>query len=728
MIRKALTFNKLMTFLVCWFALVGEGWAWSITPNNEMTWSTTGVNEIHSCDELIDFAIWVNKPEVNVTGEGTKNYNVTSNGYPNASANAKLVTDINCSDKSYTPIGGSVSYTVSYTYKTTMGSTKNGTKPFSNTVKYSGTFDGNGYTISNLTITSTNQYVGLFGYVNGGTIKNVSMTSSTIYHNSTDAGQTGAIVGHMESGTVSGCYVENTTINGSTRGGQKWYSGGIVGYNVSGTISTSSFIGGSVTGRTTAGGIAGYSAGTVENCLASPSVLTKASQQNGGVAGIVGDNLGSVTRSVYAGSSISTNGGATPNPVVGSNNECSSECYYTANLGYDPGDHDTQNPDIEAIKAALGDPWIVSDGGLAINTGVNYFKVIIMPNGHGEKDSVSIKKNGVIGTLDSIVVDGFKRVGLCVNTECTQEWNMTTEQVARDMTLYTKWQQAYKVTFAIGTAGLADNGHFPNNAVTSAYFVEGERISDKGITAPVFDSGELDGWNTNPESTTKLANLPVMGTSAITLYAVEKGVEFVTITYSKGSAAGASGNDVTQRVVKNKTVNLMGNLFARTDGGTGYAQTGWSTNASGTSKTYDLGASYNATSNVTLYPYWETTSITVTYRFSEASLADENGKTIAPTGKTAKVSVNLSGDTFSKTGYEQDGWSRNEDGDKNYDLNAVYANDESVTLYPHWVAVYTVTFNADGGTPAPANQIVRINEKVTEPGQDPGKDGFTFNG
>lgn len=46
---------------------------------------------------------------------------------------------------------------------------------------FSGIFDGNGYTISNLNITSsTTENVGLFGYVSGGTIKNVVISSGTI--------------------------------------------------------------------------------------------------------------------------------------------------------------------------------------------------------------------------------------------------------------------------------------------------------------------------------------------------------------------------------------------------------------------------------------------------------------------------------------------------------------------------------------------------------------------
>jgi hypothetical protein len=68
---------------------------------------------------------------------------------------------------------------------------------------FTGIFDGNGHTISNLTITaSTQDYVGLFGYVgSGGRIRNLGVENVNI------AGSTsvGGLVGWND-GTLTACY------------------------------------------------------------------------------------------------------------------------------------------------------------------------------------------------------------------------------------------------------------------------------------------------------------------------------------------------------------------------------------------------------------------------------------------------------------------------------------------------------------------------------------------
>ncbi len=115
---------------------------------------------------------------------------------------------------------------------------------------YSGTFDGQGYTIQNLTGTQ-----GLFGD-NYGTVKNVRLENVAI--SASDGGR-GAVVAYNK-GTVS-CCVSSGTVSGNG------YSvGGIVGWNDGGTVSGCvSFC--TVTGWT-AGGLVGsnYHSGKLNTC------------------------------------------------------------------------------------------------------------------------------------------------------------------------------------------------------------------------------------------------------------------------------------------------------------------------------------------------------------------------------------------------------------------------------------------------------------------------------
>ena len=87
---------------------------------------------------------------------------------------------------------------------------------------YTGNFNGNGHTITGLTITGNIEYAGLFGCINNGaTISNVTLTGGSI---STTGTYAGGIVAYAQSGTITGCGNENPVTGGSAT-----CVGGIVG-------------------------------------------------------------------------------------------------------------------------------------------------------------------------------------------------------------------------------------------------------------------------------------------------------------------------------------------------------------------------------------------------------------------------------------------------------------------------------------------------------------------
>ena len=97
-----------------------------------------------------------------------------------------------------------------------------------NTNQFKGTFDGDNHTISNLTITGSNSYVGLFGY-NKGTVSGCTV-SDTVTGTGEDIG--GVVGGNR--GTVSG-----NTVFSEVSG--NYYVGGLVGYNEGGTVSDNKY-------------------------------------------------------------------------------------------------------------------------------------------------------------------------------------------------------------------------------------------------------------------------------------------------------------------------------------------------------------------------------------------------------------------------------------------------------------------------------------------------------
>ncbi|MBE6332885.1 MAG: hypothetical protein E7070_11440 [Bacteroidales bacterium] len=129
-------------------------------------------------------------------------------------------------------------------------------------ISFKGTFDGGGWTISGINISqaSTN-YQGLFGYLGeGAVVKDVNLANSVIlgYFYS------GGIAGYNVNGTVSGCTVASTVQVQATNS-NAYYHGGIVAFNY-GTVSgcTSSAQLTCASGRYY-GGIVGYNRGTVSN-------------------------------------------------------------------------------------------------------------------------------------------------------------------------------------------------------------------------------------------------------------------------------------------------------------------------------------------------------------------------------------------------------------------------------------------------------------------------------
>ena len=174
---------------------------------------------------------------------------------------------------------------------------------------YKGTFDGGGHTITGLTVTTNDQFVGLFGYLNrAGMVKNVVMEGIQITSNHM-FGCTGGVVGYSW-GTI-----ENCSVSGSVSGTD--CVGGVVGSQKAGSIigcCTSA----TVKGKHYVGGVAGEKWGTMTACYATGNVtLEIASQKNNFGGGVVGLNGGSRVLACYATGNVTSTGSSTGNVHIG---------------------------------------------------------------------------------------------------------------------------------------------------------------------------------------------------------------------------------------------------------------------------------------------------------------------------------------------------------------------------------------------------------------------------
>ena len=164
---------------------------------------------------------------------------------------------------------------------------------WSGTATFAGTFDGQGYTLSNLTISATQDNVGFFGATTGtATIENLTLSNISI--NVDNGSKVGAVVGN-NSGSLTIYKLQvtgNISVDRDSTGGQN--AGGILGCNGGGAscnISYTSFSG-NVAARLDVGGILGRTNGnaTVEiiACEVLNSMLKSGKADNGGLGGIIG--------------------------------------------------------------------------------------------------------------------------------------------------------------------------------------------------------------------------------------------------------------------------------------------------------------------------------------------------------------------------------------------------------------------------------------------------------
>ncbi len=165
--------------------------------------------------------------------------------------------------------------------------------------KFVGSFDGNGFTISNLYIDRNATGVGLFGQVEAATITSVRLESVDIYNGGNNTG-----------GIVGGSVVSGTSITDSY---------------VTGTISSAGY---------NIGSVVGYGTGlSVSNTFGDATVSTTSGFTNGGVGGLIGRiNSGGTIHNTYFVGSVT---GTTDNAVgglIGSNSATVTDSYAAATI------------------------------------------------------------------------------------------------------------------------------------------------------------------------------------------------------------------------------------------------------------------------------------------------------------------------------------------------------------------------------------------------------------
>jgi uncharacterized repeat protein (TIGR02543 family) len=283
-------------------------------------------------------------------------------------------------------------------------------------------------------------------------------------------------------------------------------------------------------------------------------------------------------------------------------------------------------------------------------------------------------------------------------------WNFDADTVTADTTIYAKWVggtvSSYTVTFDV------DGG----SAVSSQSVVSGEKVT-RPTPDPAKEDMTFANWYKDAEKTTLWNFDTDVITADTTIYAkwVTGTVPSYTVTFNAdGGAPAPASQSVAQgeKATKPADPAKAGHTF---DGWYKDAdkQTPWNFDAD------------TVTAAITIYAKWTVLSYTVTFN-ADGGAPVPTDQSVAWGGKATKPT------DPAKSGYTFDGWYK--DADKqtawNFDADTVTA---ATTIYAKWVIPsYTVTFNADGGAPVPADQSVVSGGKAARPTADPAKSGYTF--
>ena len=245
-------------------------------------------------------------------------------------------------------------------------------------------------------------------------------------------------------------------------------------------------------------------------------------------------------------------------------------------------------------------------------------------------------------------------------------------------------------------------------------------------TKPTRNGYTFKGWGTGSTSTTPSYQPggTYTGNASRTLYAVweSDAPKTYTVSYNANGGYNAPGK---QTKTHGAALMLSSSIPTRS----GYTFLGWGTSSSSTSVSYASGGRYTTNADITLYAVWQKNPETYTVTY------DANGGSGAPSTqiKTEGVALTLSSTIPIRSGYTFLGWNMSQSAILPiYYAGGVYTFDASVTLYAVWEYVppvtYTISFDENGGSGAPASVIKTDGVTLYLPTTVPTRFNYAFRG
>ena len=349
------------------------------------------------------------------------------------------------------------------------------------------------------------------------------------------------------------------------------------------------------------------------------------------------------------------------------------------------------------------------------NWEANTYTVSYDANGGTNAPANQTKTYGVDLTLttDIPTYEGyiFKGWNTVANGSGNSYASGATYSANENLTLYAQWEEEISSYNLIVNNGIASS----EGPVSS-----GETIT---ITAAPNTGYRFVNWTVNGITLTDAQKTSatisfVMPENDVTVTANFELMTY-TITFNSNYKNGATAITKTQTFTHGVAKNLDDNTFSMT----GYTFKEWNTNVDGTGTSYANGASYTATSDTVLYAQWTPITYTISYELNGGTVSGTN-----PTSYTVESSaITLINPT--KEGYTFAGWTGTGLSSATKTVTIPTGSTGNRTYTANWTAnTYTVSYDANGGTNAPASQTKTHGVDLTLTSDIPTYTGYTFAG
>jgi len=282
-------------------------------------------------------------------------------------------------------------------------------------------------------------------------------------------------------------------------------------------------------------------------------------------------------------------------------------------------------------------------------------------------------------------------------------------------TLYAVWAEIYTVTYN------ANSGINPPASQNATVF-DTVTVSD---AEPVREGYIFKGWNDSREEAgigevRYTAGSEFSIQEDITLYAVW--AKICTVTFDANSCTGEYKTLAGRSDEKYVIPEEIG--FVREN----YILFGWSETNDALAAEYLPGQEIILSGDLTLYAVWEKNVFTITY--------DANGGEVAPDTQSfvKGETVTITDAEPVREGYIFKGWNNsreeadNSAANSDFDPGREYTSAEDITLFAVWAKIYTVTYNANGGSSAPETQTKAGSEEIRITEDEPVFVGYKFLG